>query len=137
MMQMYPSNSVGQQDNTIVNDLPKVGGSQDARAQLTRPSTRDVFWDRDENYFYMRVTDVTGKIIDFKRFSYKESPEPTMEDMFVSKEQFESVTNDLKGGILDVQQSIQKLVELQQSANQSGEQSNNQSRTGGNSRRNK
>ena len=133
MMQMYPSNSVGQQDNTIVNDLPKVGGSQDARAQLTRPSTRDVFWDRDENYFYMRVTDVTGKIIDFKRFLYEESPEPTMEDMFVSKERFESVTNDLKGGILDVQEYIQKLIELQQSTAQPG----NQSRNNGNGKRNK
>ena len=111
MMPMYPADSVSANTtNAIVNDLPQVTGSAEAKSKLTRPSTRDVLWDKEENYFYMRVTDVTGKIISFERYSYDPSPEPRMEDLFVSNEKFNEVTNSLQGGIDDVKQSIQDLI---------------------------
>ena len=115
MIPMYPADSVSA--NTIVNDLPQVTGSQEAKSKLTRPSTRDVLWDKEENYFYMRVTDVTGKIISFERYSYDPSPEPRMEDLFVSNEKFNEVTNSLQGGIDDVKQSIQDLISAIGAAN--------------------
>ena len=118
-MQMYPANSLPtSQTPAIVNDLPKVTGSSEARGYLTRPSTRDVIWDKDENFFYMRITDATGKIISFERYSYDPSPEPKMEDLFVSNEKFNTVTNELKGGISDVKESIQQLTAALQSSNQ-------------------
>lgn len=112
MLPMYPSNSLN--NSGLVNDLPQVNSSQDARSQLTRPSTRDVLWDKEENYFYMRITDATGKIISFERYEYNPSPEPKPEDLFVSKDTFNTVTNELQGGINDVKESIQQLIALQQ-----------------------
>ncbi len=116
-MPIYPADSV-QQTNPIINDLPKVNSSQEARTALTRPSTRDVLWDKDENYFYMRVTDATGKIISFERYSYDPSPEPKPEDLFVSNERFNAVTSELKGGLDDVKESIQQLVSTIQQSNE-------------------
>ena len=115
-MQMYPANSLPtSQTPAIVNDLPKATGSQEARGYLTRPSTRDVIWDKDENFFYMRITDATGKIISFERYSYDPSPEPKMEDLFVSNDKFNEVTAELQGGINDVKESIQQLTAALQS----------------------
>ena len=127
MLPLYYADSMNQSsNNTIINDLPQVSGSSEARSQLTRPSTRDVLWDKDENYFYMRLTDATGKIINFQRYSYDPSPEPKMEDLFVSKDTFDEVTSELKGGIDDVKESIQQLISLQQqSRNVSGQQQHN------------
>lgn len=111
MMQLYPDTSVPSTvTNTMINDLPQAAGSAAAKNYQTRPNTRDAIFDSDENYFYMRVTDIHGKIIDFKRFKYDECPEPKPEDIFVTRDDFDALKEELMGGISDVKQFIQNFA---------------------------
>ena len=104
MMPLYPSNTLGR--DAIVTDLPQVKGSEGARTYPTRPNTRDVVWDEDENYCYIRVTNAANHITSLQRFSYNAAPEPTMEDLFATKDDF----NSLKGELTNVKQSLQDIL---------------------------
>lgn len=107
MMPLYPSSD---SKETILDDqLKRVSGSEGAKTFSKRPSTRDVVWDNDENYFWIRETDMNGNLIYVDRYSYQPDPEPRPEDLFVTKENFK----ELKEEIADVKQSIQKLISIQ------------------------
>lgn len=105
-MTLYPNSSLN--NDAIVQDLPQVNRSDGARAYPTRPNTRDVVWDKDENYFYIRVTNSANNITSLQRYSYEEAPEPTMEELFVTKDDFSS----LKGEIDNVKQSLQDILSV-------------------------
>lgn len=107
MMPLYPSTNVVNQ--TIINDLPKANGTAGANSYPSRPNTRDVVWDKDENYFYIRTTDSNNSIMSIERYSYVPAPEPKPEDIFASKQSID----ELKGEINDVKQSIQQLISMQ------------------------
>lgn len=104
MMSLYPSNTLN--NDTIITDLPRGNGSEGAKAYPTQPNTRDVVWDNDENYFWIRVTNSANRITSLERYSYTASPEPTMEDLFATKDDF----NSLKGELSDVRQSLQDIL---------------------------
>ena len=104
MMTLYPSNTLN--NDAIISDLLQISGSEGARSFPTRPNTRDVVWDRDENYFYIRVTNSSNKITSMQRYSYEEAPEPTMEELFVTKDDYYS----LKGELDNVKQSLQDIL---------------------------
>jgi len=104
MMQLYPNTTLI--NDTIINDLPKANGSEGARAYPTQPNTRDVVWDENENYYYLRVTNSANKITSIQRYSYDPAPEPTMEDLFATKDDF----NSLKGELTNVKQSLQDIL---------------------------
>ena len=104
MMPLYPNTTL--KNDTIINDLVRVSGSEGARNAPTQPNTRDVVWDDDENYFYIRVTNSANKISSLQRYSYNADPEPTMEDLFATKDDF----NSLKGELSDVKQSLQDIL---------------------------
>ena len=103
-MQLYPSTTLI--NDTIINDLPKAIGSDGARAYPTQPNTRDVVWDENENYYYVRVTNSANRITSLQRYSYETAPEPTMEDLFATKDDF----NSLKGELTNVKQSLQDIL---------------------------
>lgn len=115
MMKLYPSTETGETKDVIMDDLKTVSGTEGARSYIRRPSTRDVVWDKDENYFWIRETDMNGNLLHADRYSYQPDPEPKPEDLFVTKENF----NELKEEISDVKQSIQKLLSLQTAAAES------------------
>lgn len=104
MMQLYPNSTLV--NDSIINDLPRANGSEGARAYPTQPNTRDVVWDNDENYFYIRSTNSANHITSLNRYSYNEAPEPTMEDLFATKDDF----NSLKGELTNVKQSLQDIL---------------------------
>ena len=100
MMGLYPDASVPSTvTSTLMTDLPQAIGSNGAKNVATRPNTRDAIFDSEENYFYMRVTDVHGKITEFKRFKYEECPEPKPEDIFVTRDDFNALKQELMGGM--------------------------------------
>lgn len=105
-MTLYPNSSLN--TDAIIQDLPQVNGSDGARAYPTRPNTRDVVWDKDENYYYIRVTNSANNITSLQRYSYEAAPEPTMEELFVTKDDFSS----LKGEIDNVKQSLQDILSV-------------------------
>lgn len=114
MMQLYPESTIPSTvTNTVISDLPQALGSIAAKNYQTRPNTRDVIFDSEENYFYMRVTDIHGKIVDFKRFSYDEAPEPKPEDIFVTRDDFNALKEEFRGvmgGINDVKELISNIT---------------------------
>ena len=106
MMTLYPNSTLN--NDAIINDLPQASGSEGARSYPTRPNTRDVVWDKDENYYYIRVTNSANNITSLQRYSYQPDPEPTMEELFVTKDDF----NSLKGEISNVKQSLQDILSI-------------------------
>lgn len=115
-MQLYPSTSLV--NDTIVNDLPNVNGISGARAYPTRPNTRDAVYDKDENYLYIRRTDSNNALISVDRYEYNPAPIPKPEDLFVTKESF----NEMKEDLNDVKQSIQQLLSIQQRSSNKSKQ---------------
>ena len=103
-MSLYPSTTLD--NDAIIRDLTRAKGSEGARNFPTQPNTRDVIWDEDENYFYIRTTNSGNKITSMQRFSYSADPEPTMEDIFATKDDF----NSLKGELENVKQSLQDIL---------------------------
>lgn len=106
MMTLYPNSTLN--TDAIIQDLPQVSGSEGARTYPTKPNTRDVVWDKDENYYYIRVTNSANNITSLQRYSYEAAPEPTMEELFVTKDDF----NSLKGEISNVKQSLQDILSV-------------------------
>lgn len=111
-MTLYPNSTLN--NDAIINDLPQASGSEGARSYPTRPNTRDVVWDKDENYCYIRVTNSANNITSLQRYSYEAAPEPTMEELFVTKEDF----NSLKGEISNVKQSLQDILSAIRKSNE-------------------
>ena len=111
MLPLYPAQSVSQgTPQALLTDLPQVIGSDGAKRYPTKPNARDAVWDKDENYIYVRQTDITGNITSITRLSYQEAPEPRMEDIFVTKEAFESLRSEMNGGLSDVKEYISNLA---------------------------
>lgn len=109
MLPLYPADSVGKQPS-LMSDLPQAIGTDGARRYPTKPNTRDAVWDTNENYIYVRLTDLTGNVISVTRLKYEDAPEPKMEDIFVTKEAFNELRDELKGGLSDVKQYISEAI---------------------------
>lgn len=109
MLPLYPSESVNNKQ-TLMSDLPQAIGTEGARRFPTKPNARDAIWDSNENYIYVRVTDLTGNVISINRLKYEDAPEPKMEDIFVTKDAFNELRNELMGGLSDVKQYISETI---------------------------
>ena len=103
-MPLYPNSSLS--NDTIISDLIQVKGADGAKNYPTKLNTRDALWDADENYVYVRKTNAQGQLVSLERYKYEPDPIPTPEDVFVTKNDF----NSLKGELSDVKQSIQELI---------------------------
>lgn len=113
----------GLNPNAILSDLPRTKGMDGARSVITRPNTRSVYFDTDDDIFYIVQTDINNNK-EITRFRFEEAPEPKPEDIFVSKEEF----NVMRGELGDVKQSIQELTAAILAANtaQPGSNGNNE-----------
>lgn len=92
--------------NAILSDLQYVKGMDGARAAMTRPNSRGTWFDSEIDAFYIITTDANNVKTSIERFKYEKFPEPKPEDIFVSKDEF----NTMKGKIDNVEHSIQELT---------------------------
>ena len=108
-MDLFPASSVSNvqpdQNGSYLTDLQHTSGMNGARSIITRPSSRIVVFDHDDDLMYIIATDINNNK-DIKRFRFYEEPEPKPEDIFASKEEI----NELKGEMQNVQQSIRDLT---------------------------
>lgn len=108
----------------LSSDLNFVKGMEGANNWPTRPNSRTVVFDQDDDVMYVIKTDMyNNKDITRKRF-YDE-PEPKLEDMFVSKQEFV----DLKGEIQDVKFAIQQFIATANANNELPDASTDESAT--------
>lgn len=105
-MELYPAGSINGGTATIfLNDLQRTKGMAGARSIITRPNSRDVAFDEDDDILYIIQTDINNNKT-IRRCRFYDEPEPKPEDIFASKDEI----NELKGEIGDVKQSIRELA---------------------------
>lgn len=97
---------------SVNSDLHFVSGMSEARNFMTRNNSKTALFDKDDDIMYIVDTDGFGNK-SIVRYRLTEEPEPKMEDMFVTKNDF----NDLKGEMADVKQYMANILsELKLSA---------------------
>ena len=96
---------VQQQNNPILPESPAqranrfdcVDGLEGARAVLKRmlPSSRHIVWDTNKDVFYVLQTDANNNPARIQICPYTVELEPTMEDMYVTKDDFKALAAKL------------------------------------------
>lgn len=94
-----------QANNPVLPDTPAVGankfdcvdGIEGARAVLKRmlPSSRHIVWDTNKDVFYVLQTDANNNPARIQICPYTVELEPTMEEKYVSKEDFNKLVSRL------------------------------------------
>lgn len=98
------------------------GGIETAKTYPTRANSRMALFDEDDDVFYIVKTDQNGYKPEIRRFRYVEEPIESQNGSYASKEDF----NSLKEELGDVKQSIQQLTEaINTRRNNSGKYRNN------------
>ena len=94
-----------QANNPVLPDTPAVGvnkfdcvdGIEGARTVLKRmlPSSRHIVWDTNKDVFYVLQTDANNNPARIQICPYTVELEPTMEEKYVSKEDFNKLVSRL------------------------------------------
>ena len=81
----------------VANRYDLVDGIEGARAVLKRmlPSSRHIVWDSNKDVFYVLQTDANNNPSRIQICSYTVELEPTMEDRYVSREDFNALVSRL------------------------------------------
>jgi len=82
---------------TAANRFDCVDGIDGARAVLKRmlPSSKHIVWDSNKDVFYVLQTDANNNPARIQICSYTVELEPTMEERYVSKEDFNALVSRL------------------------------------------
>lgn len=95
-------------------DLLSIKGDIEAvRTYPTRPNSRLALFDEDDDVFFVVKTDQNGYKSEIKRFRYIEEPIETPNSNYASKEDLNSLREDVN----DVKQSIQQLTDAIRNSN--------------------
>lgn len=119
-------------NNFVIGNIDNYGVNGKAGVEVfpTQPNQRYALFDKEDDIIYFLGTDANNIKSSIRRVRFSDEPEPEPESLYASKKEIE----ELKGEINNVQQSIQQLIELQQSANSRSENSGSRSQYKSNGR---
>lgn len=92
-----PAGALPEVPQPAVNRHDLVEGLEGARAFLSKmlPSTRHIVWDSQRDVFYGLQKDANGQPARIQICSYTVEMEPTMEEKYVSREDFNALVSKL------------------------------------------